>query len=69
MKQPISEEAVELFAALCSEVDVTEAACHLLSMLLAGKEVKGPERIGMRADQAKKLAEGQGGGGGGNRPR
>ena len=68
MKQPISEEAVELFAALCSEVDVTEAACHLLSMLLAGKEVKGPERIGMRADQAKKLAEGQGGGGG-NRPR
>ena len=68
MKQPISEEAVELFAALCSEVDVTEAACHLLSMLLAGKEVKGPERIGMRAEQAKKLAEGQGGGGG-NRPR
>jgi ATP-dependent RNA helicase DeaD len=66
MKHPISDEAVELFAALCSEVDVTEAACHLLSMLLATKQVQGPENIGMRAEQAKKLAEGQGGG---NRPR
>jgi ATP-dependent RNA helicase DeaD len=64
LKVPISDEAVELLAALTAEIDVSEAACHLLSMLLATRTLQGPERIGMRADQAKKLAEGQGQGGG-----
>jgi ATP-dependent RNA helicase DeaD len=72
----IEAAAVEIVAALSSEMDPTEAACRLASLLLDRKERAGPERIGMRADVAKRLVEsrpkpgGPGGGGGykGRRP-
>ena len=68
----VEAAAVEIVAALSSEMDPTEAACRLASLLLEKRQRVGPERIGLRVDVAKRMVDnkpsgnrGQGGRGGG----
>jgi ATP-dependent RNA helicase DeaD len=52
-EQPVREGAVEVLNALAEEMDLTEAACKLISMILDKDGVRGPNRIGLTRDQLK----------------
>ena len=61
----VNDSVVDLLSQLTEEMDVTEAACKALSMLIAKRSVGGPDRIGL---SGKRLEAVVGDGGGGGRP-
>ncbi len=70
-KQPVHQGVVELLAELRDEMDVTEVAAKLLSMMLEKRSISGPDRIGLSGQRLEAvLARGRsvGGGTGAGRP-
>ncbi|WP_345987604.1 DEAD/DEAH box helicase [Sulfurimonas sp. HSL1-2] len=70
-KQKIYEEATELFNALCDDMDQTQIAYRLISLLMKNMNVKGPQTIGVPKQRLDKIMEAmernERGGGGGRR--
>ncbi|WP_345985129.1 DEAD/DEAH box helicase [Sulfurimonas sp. HSL-1656] len=56
-KQKIYEEATELFNALCDDMDQTQIAYKLISMLMKNTNVKGPQSIGVPKQRLDKIME------------
>ncbi len=54
-QQDIRDDAVELLSTLQEEMDLTEAACKLLSMVLDKRSIHGPNRIGLSGQQLQAL--------------
>ncbi len=54
-QQPIRQEAVDILATLQEEMDLTETACKLISMLVDRRSVQGPNRIGLSQQQLQAL--------------
>lgn len=54
-QQPIRQESVDILAILQEEMDLTEAACKLISMLIDRRSVQGPNRIGLSRQQLQAL--------------
>ena len=73
-KQKIYEEAVDLFNVLSGDMDQTQLAFKLLSMLMQRTDVKGPNTIGVSKQRLDKIMHAmerneKGGRSGGNRNR
>jgi len=66
-EQPVLDGVVDLFAQLTEEMDASEAACKVLSMLMAKRVIQGPDQIGVSGQRLEAIV-GRGGGGGG-KPR
>jgi ATP-dependent RNA helicase DeaD len=66
-QQEISNEAVDLLASLEEELDLTQIACKLLTILRAKRKVRGPESIGVRGARLKTILGGGNAVGGGSR--
>ena len=66
--QEVSDGAVELLSNLEEQLDLTQIACKLLTILVGKRKVRGPESIGVRGAKLKTLLGGGsvGGGGGGH---
>ncbi len=58
-EQPIRDEAVEILTALSEEMELTEAACKLISMMIDQRSVQGPNRIGLNSKQLQALLKPQ----------
>ncbi|UFS62147.1 DEAD/DEAH box helicase [Sulfurimonas sp. HSL-3221] len=56
-KQKIYEEATELFNALCEDLDQTQVAYKLISMLMKRTDIKGPQSIGVPKQRLDKIME------------
>jgi ATP-dependent RNA helicase DeaD len=54
-QQPLRKEAVEVLSRLQEEMDLTEVACKLISMLIDKRRVHGPNRIGFNGQQLQAL--------------
>ncbi|HVT82757.1 MAG TPA: DEAD/DEAH box helicase, partial [Phycisphaerae bacterium] len=76
--QEVSDEAVDMLTNLEEQLDLTQIACKLISIMLAKRKVRGPESIGVRGPKLKNILAGgnvpqgpggggRGGGGGGGR--
>jgi len=63
--QEVSEGAVELLTEMQEQLDLTQIACKLLTLIIAKRKVRGPESIGVRGPRLKSILSGGGGGGGG----
>ncbi|HSV14741.1 MAG TPA: DEAD/DEAH box helicase [Tepidisphaeraceae bacterium] len=63
--QEVSDEAVEMLSNLEEQLDPTQIACKLITMILAKRKVRGPEAIGVRGPRLKTLLSGGGAGAGG----
>jgi ATP-dependent RNA helicase DeaD len=57
-KQPVNEAAVDILSGLSEEMDVTEAACKLISLLLSQRKVRGPARIGVPKEKVERMVSG-----------
>jgi ATP-dependent RNA helicase DeaD len=58
--QPVSDEAVDMLTELEEQLDITQIACKLISMALAKRKVRGPEKIGVSGPKLKHLLAGGG---------
>ncbi|WP_345969799.1 MULTISPECIES: DEAD/DEAH box helicase [Sulfurimonas] len=72
--QKIYDEATELFNALCDDMDQTQIAYKLISLLMKNLNVKGPQTIGVPKQRLDKIMEAmerndRGGRRGGGKPR
>ncbi|MHC3995166.1 DEAD/DEAH box helicase [Thiomicrolovo sp. ZZH C-3] len=56
-KQKIYEEATELFNVLCDDMDQTQIAYKLISLLMKNMNVKGPQNIGVPKQRLDKIME------------
>ncbi len=63
-QQEVSDEAVEMLSNLEEQLDLTQIACKLITVVLGKRKVRGPEKIGVRGPKLKSILSGAGGGGG-----
>jgi ATP-dependent RNA helicase DeaD len=56
-KQPMRDGAVDILSALSEEMDVGEAACKLISMMVDRRSVRGPEKIGFTGEKLDRLVK------------
>ncbi len=56
--QPVSDEAVDMLTNLEEQLDLTQIACKLISLVLAKRKVRGPESIGVRGPKLKNILAG-----------
>ncbi len=63
--QEVSDDAVEVLSDLEEQLDITQIACKLITLMLEKRKVRGPESIGVREPRLKTILAG---GGGGMRP-
>jgi len=73
-KQKIYEEAAGVFDVLCEDLDQTQVAYKLISMLMKRTDIKGPQSIGVPKQRLDKIMQAmerndRGGRRGGNKPR
>ena len=54
LSAPITDEALQIYEALSAEIQASQLACKLLSLLFARKQILGPDNIGLsKADLGK----------------
>ena len=54
LSAPITDEALQIYEALSDEIQASQLACKLLSLLFARKQILGPDKIGLsKADLGK----------------
>ena len=63
------DEAVELLSNLEEQLDLTQIAVKLLSILIAKRKIRGPDAIGVRGPRLKSILDGNDQGGGRNMGR
>ena len=65
--QEVSDEAVDLLSNLEEQLDLTQIACKLLTIMVGKRKVRGPDTIGVRGPRLKSILGG-GNVGGSGRP-
>jgi ATP-dependent RNA helicase DeaD len=63
-QQEVSDEAVDLLSTLEEQLDLTQIACKLLTMMVSRRKVRGPEQIGVKGPRLKAVLGGGGSHGG-----
>jgi ATP-dependent RNA helicase DeaD len=56
--QPVTDEAVDMLTTLEEQLDLTQIACKLISMMLDKRKVRGPESIGVSGPKLKNILAG-----------
>jgi ATP-dependent RNA helicase DeaD len=54
-EQPVADPVVELFSQLSEEMDASELACKLLSMVVQKRAISGPDRIGLSGQRLESV--------------
>jgi len=56
--QPVTDDAVDMLTNLEEQLDLTQIACKLISMVLAKRKVRGPDMIGVSGQKLKSVLAG-----------